>query len=188
MHAGLINIIIYSGKEVILHMFTTIFAYLKRRFMRIRGAFPALWKNYLYQSFLATIIVFIVLLMLTMQHAVVIASIGATAFIVFTMPRNITAKPRRVIGGHVVGLFSGSLCALIPHSSTLASMGVLSLAVGLSICLMVALDVEHPPASGTALGVAITGFHPEVMIAVLTSSIVLSLAHQFCKKYLKDLT
>ena len=41
----------------------------------------------------------------TIEHAVVIASIGATAFIVFTMPRNITAKPRRVIGGHLAGLF-----------------------------------------------------------------------------------
>jgi CBS-domain-containing membrane protein len=70
-----------------------------------------LWKNYFYQSFLATVVVFIVLLLLNMEHAVVIASIGATAFIVFTMPRNITTAPRRVIGGHLIGLFSGSLCA-----------------------------------------------------------------------------
>jgi CBS-domain-containing membrane protein len=163
-------------------------AYLKRRWLRIRGEFPRLWKNYLYQSFLATIIVFIVLLLLAAEHVVVIASIGATAFIVFTMPRNITAKPRRVIGGHLVGLFSGSLCALIPHSSTTSSIIIFSLAIGISICLMVALDVEHPPASGTALGVAITGFSPGVMIAVLTSSLILSLAHHFSKRFLKDLT
>ena len=68
-------------------------AYLNRRWMRIRKEFPRLWKNYLYQSALATIIVFLVLLLLTVENAVVIASIGATAFIVFTMPRNITAKP-----------------------------------------------------------------------------------------------
>ena len=137
---------------------------------------------------MATIVVFIVLLLLNMEHAVVIASIGATAFIVFTMPRNITAAPRRVIGGHLIGLFSDSLCALIPHSSILPSIVVYSLAVGISILLMVALDVEHQPAGGTALGVPITGFSPNVMIAVLTSSIVLSLAHRFCKKFLKDLT
>jgi CBS-domain-containing membrane protein len=156
--------------------------------MRIRGEFPRLWKNYIYQSFLAAIVVFIVLLLLTIEQAVIIASIGATAFIVFTMPRNICAKPRRVIGGHIVGLVSGSLCALIPHSSTLASISVIALAVGISICLMVAIDVEHPPASGTALGVALTGFTPGAMIAVLTSSIILSLAHTFLKKFLKDLT
>ena len=160
----------------------------QQRLYRIRREFKRLWKNYLYQSFLATIVVFIVLLLLNMEHAVVIASIGATAFIVFIMPRNITAAPRRVIGGHLIGLFSGSLCALIPHSSILPSIVVYSLAVGISILLMVALDAEHPPAGGTALGVAITGFSPNVMIAVLTSSIVLSLAHRFCKKFLKDLT
>jgi CBS-domain-containing membrane protein len=169
-------------------MHIKISAYLYRRWARIHREFPRLWKNYLYQSFLATIIVFIVLLLLTAEHAVVIASIGATAFIVFTMPRNVTAKPRRVIGGHLVGLLSGSLCALIPHSSNLPSIIVFSLAIGISICLMVALDVEHPPASGTALGVAITGFTPGVMIAVLTSSLVLSTAHHFSKRFLKDLT
>ena len=160
----------------------------QRRLLRIRREFNKLWKNYLYQSFLATVVVLIVFLLLTAEHAVVIASIGATAFIVFTMPRNITAKPRRVIGGHLVGLFSGSLCSLIPHSSILAAVIVYSVAVGISILLMVALDVEHPPASGTALGIAITGFSPSVMLAVLTSSIILSLAHHFLKRFLKDLT
>lgn len=169
-------------------MFSTSVAYLKRRWSRIRSAFPALWKNYIYQSFIAAIIIFIILLALNIEHAVVIASIGASAFIIFTMPRNITARPRRVIGGHIVGLFSGSLCALIPHTSSLVSISVFALAVGISIFLMVALDFEHPPASGTALGVAISGFSLSVMLAVVTSSLLLSLAHHFCRRFLKDLT
>jgi hypothetical protein len=61
------------------------------------------------------------------------------------------------------------------------------MAVGLSTVLMVALDFEHPPASGTALGIAITGFSPQLMLTVLTGSIVLSMAHVFLRKYLKDL-
>ena len=169
-------------------MFSTSWAYLKRRWSRIRGAFPALWKNYIYQSFYATIIIFIILLLLDSENAVVIASIGSSAFIIFTMPRNISARPRRLIGGHIVGLITGSLCALIPHSSTLASISVFALAVGISIFLMVALDFEHPPASGTALGVAMTCFSVSVMLAVITSSIVLSLAHHFARRFLKDLT
>ena len=163
-------------------------SYLNRPLVRIHREFPRLWKNYIYQSFLATIIVFFVLMLLTVENAVVIASIGATAFIIFTMPKNITAQPRRVIGGHIIGMLSGSLCALIPHTSMLASITVYSLAVGISIGLMVALDFEHPPASGTALGIAITGFSPGVMAAVLTSTLVMSLAHHCCKKFLKDLT
>jgi len=144
------------------------------------------WKNYISQSFLATLTIFIVLLFLSIEHAVIIASIGATAFIIFTMPKSVTAKPRNVIGGHLVGLLSGSLCALIPHPSSLYSILVYSLAVGLSIFVMVITDTEHPPASGTALGIAITGFALNAAIAVITSAIILSLAHHFFKPYLRD--
>lgn len=155
---------------------------------RVRAEFKRLWKNYLYQSFFATIVLFTVLLLLSFEHAVVIASIGSTAFIVFTMPRSITAQPGRVIGGHLVGLVAGSLCALIPQPSMIISVFVYSLAVGISILLMVALDVEHPPASGTALGVAMTGFSPGIMVAVVTSSLILAVAHRFSSRFLKDLT
>ena len=103
------------------------------------------------------------------------------------LPKSIAAKPRRIIGGHIVGFLSGSLLALIPHSAALSSITVYALAVGLSILLMVALNVEHPPASGTALGTAITGFSPYAMIAIFTSSIILALAHHFLKRFLKDL-
>ena len=65
---------------------------------------------------------------------------------------------------------------------------VYSLAVGLSMFLMVATDTEHPPASGTALGVTLTGFSPSVAIAILTGTIMLSLAHVFLKRFIKDLT
>lgn len=146
------------------------------------------WKNYVFQSLFATFATFVVLLFLSLQQAVIIASIGATSFIVFTMPKNISAKPRNVIGGHSVGLISGSLCALIPHPSFLHSIIVYSLAVGLSIFVMVITDTEHPPASGTALGVAIKGFSLNVTIAVIASAIMLSLIHHFFKRYLKDLS
>jgi CBS-domain-containing membrane protein len=168
-------------------MLKLIKSFIHRRWSRIVARFPELWKNYLYQSFLATVVVFLVLVLLTMEHTVVIASIGATAFIVFTMPKNTTARPRRIIGGHFTGLVAGSLCFLIPHSSTLMTVLILSIAVGISICLMVALDFEHPPASGTALGVALTGFSVDIFIAILTSVVILSIAHRFAKRYIRDL-
>ncbi|OHE59734.1 MAG: hypothetical protein A2Z47_16355 [Thermodesulfovibrio sp. RBG_19FT_COMBO_42_12] len=59
------------------------------------------WKNYVFQSLFATLAIFIVLLFLNLQHVVIIASIGATTFIIFAMPNYITAKPRNVIGGHL---------------------------------------------------------------------------------------
>jgi CBS-domain-containing membrane protein len=158
------------------------------RTARIRNEFTRLWKNYICQSLLAAVVSFIVLLVLNMEHAVVIASIGATAFIVFTMPRNTTAHPRRIVGGHIIGLISGSLAALVPHHATISYDFIYALAIGISVFLMVALDFEHPPASGTALGAAITGFSYEVLTAVITSSILLALAHRYFRKYLRELT
>jgi len=147
--------------------------------------FRIFWKNYIFQSFLAVLTMFLVLSFLSLEHVAIIASIGATAFIVFAMPKNLTAKPRNVIGGHLVGLISGFLCTLIPHPSFSAIS--YPFAVGLSIFIMVATDTEHPPASGTALDVAVTGFSLDVVTATMTRAILLSLAHHFLEPYLKDL-
>ncbi len=89
--------------------------------------------------------------------------------------------------GHIIGLISGSLMSLIPHQGVAFSILVYSLAVGVSIFFMVALDAEHPPASGTALGIAITGVSLDVIIAVLVSVVILSLAHRLLRRFLKDL-
>ena len=150
--------------------------------------FASHWKSYIFQSLLATFAIFVALLVFTVQHPVIIASIGATAFIVFAMPESITANPRGVIGGHLVGLLCGSLCALIPRFSFGHPAIAYSIAVGLSILIMVIVDTEHPPASGTALGIAVEGPSISLMIAVLTSVIVLSLSHRFLKPFLRDLT
>ncbi|MDD4858616.1 MAG: HPP family protein [Dehalococcoidales bacterium] len=162
--------------------------YLHRRWSHITAEFRLLWKHYVYQSLLATVVLAIVLAVLRAEHAVVVASIGATAFIVFTMPGLSTARPRRIIGGHIIGLIIGSLCFLFPHASTASSIIVYSASVGISMFLMVALDAEHPPASGTALGVAISGFSPAIILTVLTASILLALAHRYLHKYLRNLT
>jgi len=158
-----------------------------RRIIKWDQKIRIFWKNYLTQTFLATLSILILLLSLHLQNAVIIASIGATAFIVFTMPGDITAKPRSVIGGHFVGFTCGALCALLPHATFIANAAVYALAVGLSIFIMVVIDTEHPPASGTALGIAMTGFSSSALISVITSVIVLSLIHQFLKPYLKNL-
>ena len=147
------------------------------------------WKNYVFQSLFATLVIFAVLLVLGSRQAVIIASIGSTAFIVFAMPNSIAARPINIIGGQLVGFACGYLCGLVPHeSSLLVSAVVYSLAVGLSIFIMVVTDTEHPPASGTALGVAISGFTPKVLIALIASVLVLSLVHHIFKRHLRDLT
>ncbi len=160
---------------------------MKELFTEIVEEFKLYWKSYIFQSFLATLTTFLVLLALSVKHAVIVASIGSTAFIIFVTPEKKIARARNVIGGHLIGLITGSLCALIPHLLFLHSIIIYSLAVGFSILIMVITDTKHPPASGTALGVAISAFSLDVIITVIVSTIILSLVHYFLRPFLKDL-
>lgn len=155
--------------------------------MNIDKKFRANWKYYSFQSFLATLVLFVILIALELQNAVITASIGATAFIIFTMPDSITAFPRNVIGGHVLGLVFGAVCALIPHALWVHAALIYSLAVGLSIFSMILLDVEHPPAAGTALGMAITGATWSVTGALIFSIFSLCLIHKLFRGRLRNL-
>lgn len=129
-------------------------------------------KSYVRQSLLAALVVAIILLFFRMLGGfVIIAALGASTFIVFAMPDSITAEPRRLVGGHTVGLLSGALCYLVFLSGRFTQLttnpevilivaGALS--VGLSIFLMAITDTEHPPAATTALGIIANGWSYKV--------------------------
>jgi len=159
-----------------------------RELRKIKDELRYHWSSYVFQSGLAALVLAIVFLFLRLHNAVVIASIGSTAFIVFALPNNIAAQPRNVIGGNVTGLICGSICAFIPHETFLVSIVLYSFAVGLSIFLMVLTDTEHPPASGVALGIAMADFSLRTAIAVVASAVILSLAHDLLKEHLRDLS
>jgi len=145
------------------------------------------WKYYVFQSLLASVALAIVLIFLTLQHLVIVASFASSIFIIFALPTNVTAQVRNVIGGHLVGLIVGSLFAMIPHASLAMTILVYASSVGLSFFLMTVTDTEHPPASGTTLGVVMAGFNWDIAITVMIASIVLGLIHRFCRRYIRDL-
>ena len=145
--------------------------------------FKKLWKYYLCQSFLAAIALFIIVLVLGKDKMVVISAMGATSFIVFAMPTAVSAKTRNVIGGHLVGLASGTIF----YFATLPYFLEYPLAVGIAIFVMVALDVEHPPAAGTALAVVINEVSPDVFVTIMASAVILSQCRYYLRHYLKDL-
>jgi CBS domain-containing membrane protein len=149
--------------------------------------FKSLWKNYLLQSSLAIGVVFIIILILSLKDAVIISSIGATAFIIFAAPSSPTAQPAKVIGGEIIGCLCGGLGLLMINIVAIPDTFIYSIAIGLSIFIMLALDLYQPPAGGTALGIAISGSPLKVLLTVLISMILLSIAHRYLKKYLKDL-
>lgn len=160
---------------------------MKEYLRKIKKEFNRYAGNYIFQCLLATISVFIILYILTLENVIIVASMGSTAFVVFAMPRSISARPRSVIGGNLVGLFCGTLCSLFTIAGELFVLILYAVAVGLSIFIMVVINTEHPPASGLALGVAISGFSLKIALTVITFSILLSGIHILFRNQIKDL-
>ena len=154
-------------------------------------------KNYILQSLLAVVMVAIILYFVeVITHAAIVAALGSSAFIVFAMPHSITARPRRLIGGHTVGLFSGIVCHYaflagpIGEFITVSEFGTLlayALAVGMSIFLMTVTNTEHPPASGTALGIVAHAWSYQIIVFVLLTAICLAVVRRLLGSRLRDL-
>jgi len=155
--------------------------------MKIDSKFSTYWRDYVRQSAYAATAVFFITILLS-DNPVVIASIGATSFIVFAMPNNISAEPKRIIGGHLVGFFVGVCFAVFPFMDIIFFKALwFSASVGITILIMVVMDVEHPPAAGTALGMTLVGYTNSSSSAIIISVVVLAFIGYVSKPYLRDL-
>ena len=83
----------------------------------------------------------------------VIASMGASAVLLFAVPHGALSQPWALIGGHLVSAFFGVACAMLVPNLFLAA----ALAVGLAIGAMHYLRCIHPPGGATALTAVIGG-------------------------------
>lgn len=83
----------------------------------------------------------------------------------------------------MVGLASGAIFYL----TMLPYFVEYPLAVGLAILLMVTLDVEHPPAAGTALAVVINEVSLDAFITITLSAVILTQCRYYLRGYLKNL-
>ncbi len=154
-------------------------------------------KSYIIQSLFAVAAVAIILYFVeVLTHAAIVAALGASAFIVFAMPHSITATPRRLIGGHTIGIICGSLCYYAFLTGPLGELAanwefslwfVCALSVGLSIFLMAITNTEHPPASATALGIVAHGGSYQIVIFVLLCAVSLAIIRRLLRGYLRDL-
>lgn len=149
----------------------------------IKTKFKLFWKYYILQSLMATLTLLILIYLLGKDRIVLISAMGATSFVVFAMPKDVTAQTRNVVGGHLVGLIAGGIFYFVG----LPYFVEYSLAVGIAIFLMVALDFEHPPAAGTALAVVINEVSIEACITIMISALVLSQCRYYLRHYLRDL-
>lgn len=82
-----------------------------------------------------------------------VASMGASAVLLFALPHGPLSQPWAVLGGHVLSAFVGVACArLIPDSRIAAAV-----AVGVAIGVMQISRCVHPPGGATALSAVIGG-------------------------------
>jgi len=92
-----------------------------------------------------------------------VASMGASAVLLFAVPHGPLSQPWNVIGGHLVSALIGVTCAKLIGNQLVAA----GAAVGIAISAMYYLRCIHPPGGATALS------------AVVASDAVHSLGYQF---------
>ncbi|GAB4391421.1 MAG: hypothetical protein Tsb005_01190 [Gammaproteobacteria bacterium] len=151
--------------------------------------------SYILQCTLAALIVFIILLAFNYsQDNMVVASIGATTFIVFTTPNSTLAQEKFLVGGYIIGLLVGTACSylahhvfVIPHIAMFNIMLAGALAVGISTFLMVILDLAHPPAVAYALGLVADKTTKQAAIAAFVAILLIILFRRLVDRYLINL-
>tara|TARA_B100000029_G_scaffold335321_1_gene327457 strand:- start:1178 stop:1687 length:510 start_codon:yes stop_codon:yes gene_type:complete len=81
------------------------------------------------------------------------ASFGSTVVLVFGYPENEFAQPRNVLFGHIICALIGILFVVLFKISQdrLIFFLAIGLAVGISVMLMMALKISHPPAGGNTI-------------------------------------
>lgn len=86
-------------------------------------------------------------------YPIIVASMGASAVILFIIPHSPLAQPWSFLGGQVVSAIIGVSCALWFGNIALAS----ACAVGGSIFAMLLLRCLHPPGAATAIAPILVG-------------------------------
>ena len=108
----------------------------------------------------------------------IVASMGASAVLLFAVPHGQLSQPWALIGGHVLSAAIGvTVFRFIPDAFLAAA-----LAVGLAIAAMYYLRCVHPPGGATALAAVLGGpdvhalGYSYVLVPVLANAVVILLA------------
>lgn len=154
-------------------------------------------RPYIIQSVLATCFIFLILVNLdVISHTAIIATLGSSAFLVFTRPRAYASRLRPLLGGYLIGTVVGVFCfylSLIPGwvelplSTNTVFIIFGAMAVGASIFFMVVTNTEHAPAAGMSLGMVINTWDYRTILYVLIAVLTMALLRHLLKRYMIDL-
>ncbi len=168
-----------------------------KRFHLIDPKFRHNVGSYLFQCTLASATFAVILLFLdVITHTAIIACLGASAFIVFTMPRYYTSQLRPLLGGYAVGITVGCLCYYLSCAEFLTPLlpderisyiifG--ALAVGVAILVMTITNTEHPPATGMALGLVLNSWDYRTIIFILLAVLLMAGVRELVKSKMINL-
>lgn len=87
------------------------------------------------------------------EYPLIVASMGASAVILFFIPNSPLAQPWPFVGGQLCSAVVGITCALHIHETASAS----AVAVGGSVLAMLVLRCLHPPSTATSLAPILAG-------------------------------
>jgi CBS-domain-containing membrane protein len=141
-------------------------------------------------------VVFVLLLVLdAVTQTVLIASLGASAFIAFAVPLSLHSSPRHMIGGYIVGILAGgsmsylytSLDISIVFIENAAIIVFGALAMSMAMFVMVVTKTEHPPAAALALGLVLNEWNLLTLGVVLAGIVGLSIFKRMVLPLLMDL-
>lgn len=109
----------------------------------------------------------------------IVASMAASATLLYATPHSPLAQPWNLVGGHLASALAGLLCSLLIPEPTLAA----GAAVGAAILVMEFLRCLHPPSAATALMMVLAnsqfrdlGWQWAVYIVAINAGISLLLA------------
>lgn len=121
------------------------------------------------------------------KDVVLVASLGSSAFLVFSLPTRVTASMKNCVGGHAWGLAAGVLC--FQAHQWLGTAGTLFYAASVSIAFlgMVTTHTDHPPAAGTALAVAMNSITWSSALWLLAMAALIAGTKTPLRGHLRDL-
>jgi len=85
--------------------------------------------------------------------ALIVASMGASAVLLFAVPHGPLSQPWPVVGGHLVSAVVGVSCAKLLPDPVIAASAAVAIAIG----VMHYLRCIHPPGGATALSAVVGG-------------------------------
>ena len=163
--------------------------------------------NLIWQVALAVVFMTLVLLVLgyfaqsPIIWAVGAGALAASSFLVFAAPKSPVSRPGHIIWGYAIGMLTGlflhyvltQLYGILLHHETMFAHHknifwvAASLALGLSIILMVIFDKTHPPAVGMSIVLVLDIRHYFIILVLFACANMLALLRYGLSNHLKNL-